>query len=322
MPEMRACDVPGSWRILRYVGALSGSCNVYRCCWLPRWLRCLSIVWQLTMLFTYVILIAVAMADSGSTNIFNQSLNRYAILIQYITIILLNIVFVWQTSFGSGLFDFFLTWKAFQRDNSYSTKHKLRRGAIIVTVGLIVLICGLAYICSISWYLMQAGTFAASYMFPALEGHFTQMWVFRLHVIIQVPHVMFICSYMLLCFVVLFDLTFLFRTIREEMRRVFSVPIVDDATLKKCLHSISCICDLVDAANGTFGTSLAIYLLWNVTNIINKGLQLIQWQDEAVIVFLPGLIYNIGILFLTLVPPAVLAAQVRPLSVAIDDFVR
>ena len=319
MQEMRACDVPGSWRCLFYASALCGSSNLYQCYWLPRWLRCVSIVYQVTMLFTYNILFGFELADSGSSQILNLTINKCAMLIQYITIILLNIVLIWQTCMGSGLYVLFKTWKTFQSSSSYSAKHTLLRGTIKMTVGLIVIISGLIYLGCVTWYYMDAQTFIASYIFPALHGHSSLKLVFWMHVIIQVPRIMFISSYMLLCFVVLVDFTFLFRTLREDMEGVFSVPIVDDSNLEKCLHSISGLCDLVNAANGAFGMPLAIYLLSIVPHIINRGFQLIQWQGGGtLIIFVPGLTFAIGMLFLTMVPSAIMTAQVKAFSVTAD----
>ena len=213
MQELRACDVRGSWRCLFYASALRCSSNLCQCYWLTKWMRCVSIVYQMTMLFTYIILFGFELADSGSSHVLNLTINKCAMLIKYITIFLLNIVLIWQTCMGSGLYGLFKTWKTFQSSSSYSAKHKPLRGTMKVTVGLIV-ISGLIYLGCVSWYYMNAQTFIASYIFPALHGHSSMKLVFGMHVIIRVPRIMFISSYMLLCFLVLVDLTFLFRTLR------------------------------------------------------------------------------------------------------------
>ena len=284
--EMRACDVPGSWRILLYVGTLCGSCNEYRCCWLPRWLRCLSIVYQIIILLAYITLLGVALADPGQGNTWDRTFNRCVVLMQYFTIILLNIVVVWQTCFGSGIYGLFQNWKAFQTTNFYSTKYNLQRSDIKVAVGLFVITCGLIWVSCLSWHMINAQTFVASYTFPVLIGHSTLKLLFWLHMMIHVPTMTFFYIYILLCFVVLVDITFLLRALREDMGWIFSVTIVDSSALGRCLRNINGICKLVDAANGTFGISLAIYLIWSVPTLINNGLQLIEWQQETSVIHL------------------------------------
>ena len=321
MAEIRSCDVPGSWRILLYVGAMCGSCNVYRCCWLRRWLRCLSIFYQMSMLLAYIILLGVALADPGQGNTWDRTFNRYVVLMQYFTIILLNIVVVWQTCFGSGIYGLFENWNTFQTVNSYTPNHKLQRGVIKLVVGVIVITCCLTWVGYLAWHMANARMSVAPYLFPALASHTTLNLVFWVHTIIQVPAMIFFCIYALLCFVVLVDITYILRALREDMECTFSVTTVDSVALERCLQSINGICELVDAVNGTFGVSLAVYLIWVVPNLINNGLQLIQWQQDSSVVFLPWFAFALIIFILILVPPAVTAAQVRTLCVTVKKLI-
>ena len=318
MPEIRACDVPVSWRLLLYTGALCGSCNVYRCCWLPRWLRCLSIVYQMTMLFIYIILIGIALADPGRGNTWDRTFNRYVVLMQYFTIILLNVVVVWQTCFASGIYRLFINWKAFHTTNSYSTKYNLQRRFIKLTVCLFAITCDLVWVGCLLWHIANAHIFIASYLFPVLAGHNILKLVFWLDMIIHVPTMTFFYIYILLCFVVLVDITFLLRALREDMECTFCVTIVDSGALGRCLHNINGICKLVDAANGTFGVSLAIYLIWIVPTLINNGLQLIEWQQERSVIYVLWFVFALIVFILILVPPAVMAAQVRTTCVTVN----
>ena len=313
MAEIRACDVPRSWRFLLYMGALCGCSNIYRFCWLPRWLRLSSVVYQILVLITYIIVTGVAMADHDTSSL-DLAFNRYASLFCYIMITLSNIVILVQTYLGSGIFVLCKTWKAFQKDNSSAIKHKRIRGAIILTVGSIVIACKLTLIGIVSYLITHKWTSVAPYLFPILNGQTTRHLIFGAHVMIQGSAVTFVCSYMLLCFVVLVDLTFLFRTLREEMDGVFSVLMVDEAALERSLHRMHGICELVDAVHGTFGISLAIYLMWIVPNFINIGFQLVLGNEEIVAMFLPSFILAIAILILILVPPAVMTAQVKVFS--------
>ena len=310
MAEIRACDVPRSWRFLLCMGALCGCSNIYRFCWLPRWLRLSSVVYQILMLITYIIVTGVAMADHD-TNSLDLAFNRYASFFCYIMMTLSNIVILVQTYLGSGIFVLFKTWKAFQKDNSSAIKHKRIRGAIIFTSGSIVIACKLTLIGIVSYLITNKWTSVAPYLFPILNGQTTRHLIFGAHLMIQASATTFICSYMLLCFVVLVDLTFLFRILREEMDGVFSVLMVDEAALERSLHRMHGICELVDAVNDTFGISLAIYLMWIVPNFINIGFQLVLGNEKIVAMFLPSFILAIVILILILVPPAVMTAQVK-----------
>ena len=311
MPEIRACDVPGSWRFFLYVGALSGCSNVYHCCWLPKWLRYISIVYQIIMMINYIIIISVALADPGPGLSFDMTFNRYAKLFCYIIITLSNIAFVWQTCCGSGFFVLFQTQKCFQEGNSYTTKHQTRRDVIILTVCALAIACELILVGIYIWFTTNAQTLFASFIFPALNDHTTQKLVFWVYIIMQVSAVTFIISYILLCFLVSVDITFLFCALREEMEGVFSVLDVDEAAPERSLHTFRGICELVDAANGTFGVPLAIYLIWVVTGIINFGLQLALKQEMALIIHLSSFASAMMILVLMLVPPSVMTAQVK-----------
>ena len=311
MPEIRACDVPGSWRFVLYVGALSGCSNVYHCCWLPKWLRYLSIVYQIIMMINYIIVIGVALADPGPGLSFETTFNRYAKLFCYIIITLSNIVFLWQTCCGSGFCVLFQTQKAFQEGNPYTTKHQTWHDFIILTVCSLAIACGLILIGIYIWFTTNAQAVFVSFIFPALNDHTTQKLIFWVYVMMQVTAVTFIISYILFCFLVSADITFSFLALREEMEGVFSVPVVDEDALERCLHTFRGICELVDAANGTFGVPLAIYLIWVVTGIINFGLQLALKQEIALIIHLSSFASAIMILVLMLVPPSVMTAQVK-----------
>ena len=321
MAEIRACNVPRSWRFLLYLGALSGCSNVYRCYWLCGRLRFLTIVYQISMLTTYIIVIGIALADDGPSSL-DLVFNRYASLFSYIMMILSNIVILVQTYVGSGIFVLFKTWKAFQNDNPSAVKHNKIRDAIVLAVGSIVITCKLTLIGIVSYLITNEWTSVAPYLFPILNGRATFHLIFGAHIMIQASAVTFICSYMLLCFVVLVELTFLFRTLREEMEGVFSVPVVDEAALESCLHRMHGICELVDAVNGTFGISLAVYLMWIVPNFINIGFQLVLGNEEIVVVFLPSFILAIVVLILILVPPAVMTAQVNVISTKMGNILR
>ena len=310
MAEIRACDIPGSWRFFLYVGALSGCSNVYRCYWLPRWLRCLSTVYQIIMLAFYIILIGVALTEPGP-GAFHWMINRYSFLLWYFIIILSITVNLWQTGFGSGLFVLFQTWKAFQTDNEYTMKHRLWRRVIILTVGLTVIITDLMAVAFVWWkFVVDGGVPGAPYLFPALDDHTLRDLVFGVDAMVREFAFIFFCSYALHCFVVLVDLTFLFRSLKEDMEGVFSVAIVDVAAVERCLHTLHGICKLVDAANGAVGIPLAIYLMWIVPTIIHCGFQLLHWQ-ERVIRMSMSFAFAMARLVLILVPPAVMAAQVN-----------
>ena len=311
MPEIRACDVPGSWRFFLYVGALSGCSNVYHCCWLPKWLRYLSIVYQIIMMINYIIVIGVALVDPGPGLSFDMTFHRYAKLFCYIIITLSHIVFLWQTCCGSGFFVLFQTQRGFQEGNSYISKHQTRRGLIILTVCSLAIAWGLILVGIYIWFTTNAQKLVISFIFPALNDHTTQQLIFWVYIIMQASAVTFIISYILLCFLVSVDITFLFCALREEMECVFSVLVVDETALERCLHTFRGICELVDAANGTFGVPLAIYLIWVVTGIINFGLQLALKQDIAPIIHLSSFASAFMILVLMLVPPSVMTAQVK-----------
>ena len=312
MAEVRACDVPGSWRFFLYVSALCGCSNVYRCCWVPRWLRWLSTIYQIIMLAIYLILVGVALAEPGPSRSLHWTINRYSFLLLYVIIILLTVVILWQTYFGSGLFVLFQTWKTFQTRTAYTVKHKLWRRIVILTVALVAIIIDLILVACTLWKFMEDGVVpGALYLFPAMDGHTTRDLLFGVDAMFRVLAIMFVCSYMLLCFVVVVDLTFLFSSLKEDMEDIFSATIVDAFAVEKCLSTMRGICKLVDAANGTFGVSLAIYLMWIVPTIIYSVFQLVQYQERILIRMLASFAFVFEILILILVPPAVMAAQVN-----------
>ena len=322
MADIRASDLPGSWRFLLYVGALCGCSNVYRFSWIQRWLRRLSIVYQIIMLAIYFILIGVALADPGPSCSLNLAINRYALLLQYTVIMLSSIVILWQTGFGSGLFVLFQTWKAFQASNSYVVKHKLWRVIIILAGGLFIMMIHFMIVTYVLWEFAKYGRFpGAPDIFPILGDHTTRDLVFGVDAMFRGFGMTFICSNVLLCFVVVVDLTFLFRTLREEMGGVFSLPTVGEWAVERCLRSLRGICELVNVTNGTFGKSLAIYLMWIILTIINIGIQLVQWQDKNLMRLLMLFTFAIETLIIILVPPAVMAAQVNAISKIVEDCI-
>ena len=320
MPEVRACDVPGRWRVFLYMGALCGCSNVYQCCWLPKWLRYLSIVYQIIMMSTYIIAIGVALAGSGSGLSFDLAFNRYAKLFCGIIITLSNIVYLWQTCCGSGLSVLFQTQKAFREGNSCRAKHKVWLDCIILIVCLFVIVCELVLISVYVRFTTHAQKMYASYAFPVLSDHAAQK-LFWIYIIMQVSALTFICSYTLLCFLVMVDITFLFRTLREELGGVLSVPVVDEAALERCLHTFNGICELVEAANGTFGVLLAIYLMWILPFIINVGLQLALKQEVDLTLHLSSFACASVILALILVPPSVMTAMVKCIPFATKYYI-
>ena len=311
MPELRACYVLGSWRFFLYVGALSGCSNVYHCCWLPKWLRYLSIVYQIIMMISYIIVIGVAMVDPGPGLSFETAFDRFTTLFCYIIIIFSDIVFFWQTSCGTGLCVLFQTHKTFQQDNSHRAKHQAWHDRITFTVCVLVIACEIILVGIYIWFTTNAQKMFASFIFPILNGHTTHTLMFWVYLIMQISALKFIISYILLCFLVSVDITFLFRALRKEMEGVFSVLVVDEAALERCLHTFHGICELIDAANGTFGVPLALYLIWFVLSIINLGLQLALKQKIDLIIHLSSFSYAIMIIVVILVPPSVMTAQVN-----------
>ena len=135
--KMRPCDVPRSWRFLVYVSGLSGCSNVYRCHWLPRWLRCLSVIYRMTMLSFYVTIFGIALADSGFNPSLTRVLNKEAILSIFVIINVSHIVILWQTFRDSGLFALFHTWRTFQITDSCAVKYTIWHGAIKITIAFI-----------------------------------------------------------------------------------------------------------------------------------------------------------------------------------------
>ena len=312
MPEMRASDVPGSWRFFVYAGALCGCSNIYHCCWLPRWLRCLSIAYQIIMLSIYIIIIGVALSDAGPNRSFGMAFNRYMELLFHIIMALSNIIILWQTCCASSGSLLLQTRKTLQTGNPCVVEHQPWPNAITLIICLLVIIWALILIGINTWLVIDKHNFIATYIFPVLKGHATLELMFGLFVISMASTMLFPCCYMLLCFVVIVDITVLFRTVRKEMDVVFSGLIVDDAAVERCLQRIRGICELVDAANGTFGIPLAIYLMWIIPTIINVGLQLFIGQELSLIIFQLMSVYAVVIFVLILVPPAVMTAQVNP----------
>ena len=308
---MRASDVPGSWRLFLYASALCGCSNVYHCCWLPRLLRCLSIVYQIFMLIIYIIVIGVALADPGPGRSLDLAFNRYADLLFYIMMVLSNIVILWQTLCGSGSFLLFQTQKKFQAGSSYAVKHRTWPGVIMIIACLLAMMCELILIGTITWLVINERNIAAVYIFPVLKGHNTLEFMFGLYVLIQLSAMTSLCFHVLFCFVVLVDIMLLFLALRKQMDVVFSSLIVDDIAVERCLRTMCGICELVDTANGTFGAPLAIYLMWIVPTIINSGLQLLLRNEFSFVIY--GLMFGYAIVIFVsiLVPPAVMTAQVK-----------
>ena len=108
--------------------------------------------------------------------------------------------------------------------------------------------------------------------------------------------------------------------ISQEMEGVLSVLVVDEVALERCLHTFHSICESVDAANGTFGVPLAIYLIWVVLSIINPGLQLALKQEMDIIIHMSSFSCAIMIIMMILVPPSVMTAQVKSTSLSREMF--
>ena len=305
MHVIRASDVARSWRCMLYVGALCGCSNVYRCYWLPRWLRCLSVIYQIIMLTTNITVAAVAFASPGPGYSFAWVFNKYIVLSSYVVIALLSVVTMSQTCRGSGLLVLLPNWQSFHADNWFKNKHKIQQSAIITTVCLITIIIELVFIGISSYSTSKGKTFVTPYLFPALIDHPTIYLVYWLHVILMILAILYIYSHTLFCFMVATHCTYLLRAVREDVDDIFAVPVVDSAALEKCLHRVDGICDLIGAANGVFAIPLAFILMWTAPSIINFGFQLVERQE--LFVFIPSFASASLILLLTLIPPAVLA---------------
>ena len=169
--------------------------------------------------------------------------------------------------------DYVLFSKHRKQDNSHTAKHHAWRDLITLTVCPLVIVCEIILVVIYIWFTTNAQKMFASFIFHILNGHTTQALMFWIYLIMQVSAMAFIISYILLCFLVSVDITFLFRALREEMDGIFSVLVVDETALERCLHTFRAICELVDAANGTFGVPLALYLIWVVLSIINKEIE-------------------------------------------------
>ena len=309
MVEMIACDVPGSWRFMLYVSALCGGSNVYRCYWLPRWIRCLSVIYQVMILTMDIIIIGVALAGQGSSLSLFKELNKNAMYSIYFITILCNIVILWQTFRGSGVFALLQRWKSFQTGNSYAIKNRIWRSAVILIVELITISLALTFIVLLTIFTADGKIYNAPKLFPALDGYEIQDVIFWVHIIILMFALLFCYSYILLCFVVVIDITFLIRTLRQQLDDVFWGLIVDVVALMRCVNRVNGAWELVDVANGAFGASLGMYLVWIIPNIINLGLQFVERQDF--LLYLPALASCVGALILILVPSTILVAQVR-----------
>ena len=316
MVEMIASDVPGSWRFLLYVSALCGCSNIYRCYWLPRWLRCFSVVYQLIILTIYTIIVVVALAAHRSSHSLSTAFENNAILSIYLIIIMLNILILWQTFRGSGVPALFKTWGAFQVGNSYTVKNKIWRSAVIVIVGLITISSGLIFIGISTFHTVEERANVVATLFPGLGGQNMRDVILWMHIIIRILTLVFCYSYLSLCCVVVIDITFLIRTLREKLDDVFFGIIVDDVALKRCVDCVNGIWELVGAANGAFGASLGMCLLWTLPNIINVGFQLVERKEF--LLYLPSFATGVGVLILILVPSAILAAQVKHLHLLLD----
>ena len=114
--------------------------NVNGCYWLPRWLRCLSILYQIIMLAIYFIVIGVALGDPGRGLSFGLTFHRYGELLFCLIMVLSNIVIWWHTYCGSGSLLLVETRKTLQESNSYEVKHQTWRDAIMLAVCLFVMI--------------------------------------------------------------------------------------------------------------------------------------------------------------------------------------
>ena len=319
MAEIRACDVPGSWRFLLYVGALCGCSNVYRCHWLPRWLRCLSVVYQLIMMAAYITVASAAFANTGSGYPFTWVFNKCTVISSYVLLVLMSVVTMLQTYRRSGLLVLLQNWRSFHADSSDRNKHKIQQGAIVLVVGFITFSFGLVLMGISSYLALKGRVNIVRYLFPALIDHPAIHLMYWLHVIFQILGMLYVYSYTLLSFVVMTHFTYLIRAVREDADDIFAAPIVDSAALEKCLHRVDGICELIGAANGVFGVPLASILMWTVPSIINFGFQFVEKQD--LFIFIPSFLSASVILLLTLIPPAVLAAQVI-CSVVVGEYLK
>ena len=176
--KMRPCDVPRSWRFLAYVSVLSGCSNVYRCHWLPRWLRCLSVIYQMTVLSIYVTIFGIALADSGFNPSLTRALNKEAILSIFVMIIVSHIVILWQTFRDSGLFALFHTRRTLQITDSHAAKYTIWHSAINITIALITTSLGLILIGVTVFHAIEKKPYVVTKLFPFLESHDTQDVIF------------------------------------------------------------------------------------------------------------------------------------------------
>ena len=258
---------------MMYVGALCGCSNIYRCYWLPRWLRCLSVINQLIMMAAYTTVASVAFENTGSGYPFTLVFNKYTVLSSYVLLVLMSVITMLQTCRGTGLLVLLQNWRSFYADSSYRNKHKIQQCAIVFVVGFITFSFGLVLMGISSYLTLKGRVNIVRYLFPALIDHPTIHLMYWLHVIFQILGMLYVYSYTLLSFVVMTHFTYLLRAIREDADDIFAAPIVDSAALEKCLHRVDGICDLIGAANGVFGLPLASILMWTVPSIINFGFQ-------------------------------------------------
>ena len=120
--------------------------------------------------------------------------------------------------------------------------------------------------------------------------------------------------YLLIHFVLRFYWTSHHSSIaRGEFDGVFSIPIVNDAKLERCLRTIHGINELVITTNGTFVVYLGMYIMWIVPIFINASLQLTLGRERNLNIHLSVSVHAIVVFALKLVLTAAMTAQVKAL---------
>ena len=148
--------------------------NVNGCYWLPRWLWCLSILYQIIMLVIYIIVIGVALTYPGPSLSFGLTFHRYGEMLFCLIMVLSNVVILWQKYCWSGSLLLIQTRKTFRESNSYAVKHQTWRDVIILAVCLFVMISEFIMIGISIWCFISKQNFITAYIFPVITGPATQ----------------------------------------------------------------------------------------------------------------------------------------------------
>ena len=141
MDEMIAADVPGGGRSLLYASTICGGSSIYRCYWLPRWLRCLSVFYQVILLIIYISVTTVALVVYRSSHSLSDAYGD-EILNIYLIPIMSNVMVLCKIFHGSGEFALFQRGWPFQSGHWYVVNNKIQRGVILIIVGLVTVSLG------------------------------------------------------------------------------------------------------------------------------------------------------------------------------------